>query len=52
MLKGSVYRFLARERARLFLPEVFADLFQPAGGAARCRGRSWRRSWCCNAWKG
>jgi hypothetical protein len=26
---GSVYRFLARERARLFPPELFADLFQP-----------------------
>jgi DNA-directed RNA polymerase specialized sigma24 family protein len=25
---GSVYRFLARERARLFPPELFADLFQ------------------------
>jgi Transposase domain (DUF772) len=28
---GSVYRFLARERARLFPPELFADLFQPIG---------------------
>jgi Transposase DDE domain/Transposase domain (DUF772) len=28
---GSVYRFLARERARLFPPELFADLFQPTG---------------------
>ncbi len=27
----SVYRFLARERARLFPPELFADLFQPTG---------------------
>ena len=27
----SVYRFLARERARLFPPELFADLFQPIG---------------------
>jgi len=29
--EGSVYRFLARERARLFPPELFADLFQPTG---------------------
>jgi Transposase domain (DUF772) len=29
--EGSVYRFLARERARLFPPEVFADLFEPTG---------------------
>ena len=28
---GSVYRFLARERARLFPPRLFADLFQPTG---------------------
>jgi hypothetical protein len=28
--EGSVYRFLARERTRLFPPELFADLFQPA----------------------
>jgi hypothetical protein len=28
---GSVYWFLARERARLFPPELFADLFQPTG---------------------
>ena len=28
---GSVYRFLARERARLFPPELFADLFQATG---------------------
>jgi hypothetical protein len=28
---GSVYRFLARERTRLFPPELFADLFQPTG---------------------
>jgi len=28
---GSVYRFLARERARLFPAELFADLFQPTG---------------------
>jgi DDE family transposase/transposase-like protein DUF772 len=28
---GSVYRFLARERARLFPPELFTDLFQPTG---------------------
>jgi hypothetical protein len=27
----SVYRFLARERARLFPPELFADLFQATG---------------------
>jgi len=27
----SVYRFLARERARLFPAELFADLFQPTG---------------------
>ena len=26
-----MYRFLARERARLFPPELFADLFQPTG---------------------
>jgi hypothetical protein len=29
--EGSVYRFLARERARLFPPELFADLFQTTG---------------------
>ena len=29
--EGSVYRFLARERARLFPAEPFADLFQPTG---------------------
>ena len=29
--EGSVYRFLARERVRLFPPELFADLFQPTG---------------------
>jgi hypothetical protein len=49
--EGSVYRFLARERGRLFPPELFADLFQPTG----------RRSvpppilavvMCCNGWKG
>ena len=28
---GSVYRFLARERARLFPAELFADLFQATG---------------------
>jgi hypothetical protein len=28
---GSVYRFLARERGRLFPPELFADLFEPIG---------------------
>jgi len=28
---GSVYRFLARERSRLFPPELFADLFQTTG---------------------
>jgi Transposase DDE domain/Transposase domain (DUF772) len=28
---GSVYRFLARERGRLFPPELFADLFQATG---------------------
>jgi Transposase domain (DUF772) len=28
---GSVYRFLARERAQLFPPELFADLFEPTG---------------------
>ena len=28
---GSVYRFLARERTRLFPPELFADLFQTTG---------------------
>jgi hypothetical protein len=29
--EGSVYRFLARERARLFPPELFADLFESTG---------------------
>ena len=29
--EGSVYRFLARERARLFPAELFADLFQATG---------------------
>jgi len=29
--EGSVYRFLARERARLFPAELFADLFRPTG---------------------
>ena len=29
--EGSVYRFLARERTRLFPPELFADLFQLTG---------------------
>jgi len=29
--EGSVYRFLARERARLFPPELFADLFEATG---------------------
>jgi hypothetical protein len=29
--EGSVYRFLARERTRLFPPELFADLFQTTG---------------------
>jgi hypothetical protein len=29
--EGSVYRFLARERARLFPPELFADLFEQTG---------------------
>jgi hypothetical protein len=38
--EGSVYRFLARERSRLFPPERFADLFQTTG-AARCPRRSW-----------
>jgi hypothetical protein len=28
---GSVYRFLAGERGRLFPPELFADLFEPIG---------------------
>ena len=31
LAEGSVYRFLARERGRLFPPELFADLFQPTG---------------------
>jgi hypothetical protein len=31
LAEGSVYRFLARERTRLFSPELFADLFQPTG---------------------
>jgi hypothetical protein len=29
--EGSVYRFLARERTRLFPPELFADLFEATG---------------------
>jgi Transposase DDE domain/Transposase domain (DUF772) len=29
--EGSVYRFLARERVRLFPPELFADLFESTG---------------------
>jgi Transposase DDE domain/Transposase domain (DUF772) len=29
--EGSVYRFLAQERARLFPPELFADLFEQTG---------------------
>jgi hypothetical protein len=29
--EGSVYRFLARERTRLFPPELFVDLFQATG---------------------
>jgi hypothetical protein len=29
--ESSVYRFLARERGRLFPPELFADLFQATG---------------------
>jgi hypothetical protein len=29
--KDSVYRFLARERGRLFPPELFADLFEQTG---------------------
>ena len=29
--EGSVYRFLARERGRLFPPELFADLFEATG---------------------
>jgi hypothetical protein len=29
--EGSVYRFLARERGRLFPPELFADLFELTG---------------------
>jgi len=29
--EGSVYRFLARERSRLFPPELFADLFEATG---------------------
>jgi hypothetical protein len=29
--EGSVYRFLARERTRLFPPELFADLFESTG---------------------
>jgi hypothetical protein len=29
--EGSVYRFLAHERGRLFPPELFADLFEPTG---------------------
>jgi hypothetical protein len=49
--EGSVYRFLARERGRLFPPELFTDLFESTG----------RRSvppsilavvMSCNGWKG
>jgi len=29
--EGSVYRFLARERFRLFPPELFADLLETTG---------------------
>jgi hypothetical protein len=29
--EGSIYRFLHRERARLFPPELFADLFEQTG---------------------
>jgi hypothetical protein len=29
--EGSVYRFLAQERVRLFPPELFADLFESTG---------------------
>jgi hypothetical protein len=29
--EGSVYRFLARERGRLFPPELFTDLFESTG---------------------
>jgi hypothetical protein len=29
--EGSVYRFLAQERARLFPAELFADLFESTG---------------------
>ena len=49
--EGSVYRFLAQERARLFPPELFADLFQPTGRRS-VRRRSWPWSWSCNAWRG
>jgi Transposase domain (DUF772)/Transposase DDE domain len=31
LAEGSVYRFLARERTRLFPPELFADLFESTG---------------------
>ena len=31
LAEGSVYRFLARERSRLFPPELFADLFELTG---------------------
>ena len=31
LAEGSVYRFLARERSRLFPPELFADLFEATG---------------------
>src|SRR5829696_8027 len=31
LAEGSVYRFLARERGRLFPPELFADLFESTG---------------------
>jgi hypothetical protein len=48
--EGSVYRFLARERVRLFPPELFTDLFQ-ATGRRSVPPRSWPWSWSCNAWR-
>jgi hypothetical protein len=40
--ENSIYRFLARERDRLFPDELFADLFCVRVGV-RCRRRWWPR---------
>ena len=37
----SVYRFLARERIRLFPPELFADLFESTGRRSVPPMRRW-----------